>query len=180
MPRGILRLTILGALSLALAACSADRAVTPAAAGPSFLIGDVPTNHLVAVSGVAYVPGEGLNLSMSVNRGLLRAARAGRTTLMLRVTLTLTDAAGNGIIVVDGCPLADIKVDLADPRPDPLPEFTFGVPWDGKDSDGNAMTGMVTVAYSAGVVFEPNGEPIVLGPGPVTGTLEVFVPPVIP
>ena len=84
--------------------------------------------------------------------------------------------------MVGTCPLSDIKVDLADPRPDPLIEIDFFVPWDGKDSDGEAMTGTVGVSYTmsvvhTGAVFEPNNDLFTLGGGPVTGFFDITIVP---
>ncbi len=147
-----------------------------AVGGSTELIGTTPTSNLVGVMGIEYVAGEGLRLHMAANAGLIEAAQMGQAGFALQIRLVVTGAGGNGIIATGECPLSDIKVDLADPRPHPFIEFDFGVPWDGKDTEGNAMTGTVQVSYTAGIVFEPNGAEIVtLGGGPVTGFFDVFL-----
>ncbi len=160
------------------AACSAERATAPAPTAQ--IMGDLPTNHLIGETPTfSYGAAEGgFTVHVAVDRGLFEAARHGNADFAVRVSLRIADAAGNGVVIVGGWPLALVKP-LAEPRPDPFVEFSFSVPWDGTDASGNAMTGTVRVGYSLtvenrnGAVFEPNGEPILVGAWPVTGFFDV-------
>lgn len=168
-----------------LAACAPDQPLAPAvSSSPLFLIGETPTNHLIGdTPTITYSAVDGgFTVHTAVNAGLLRASQQGNATFAIRTELGITDTDGDGIVVVDGCPLSDIKVDLADPRPDPLIVIDFFVAWDGKDSEGEPMTGTVGVSYTMGVVhtgavFEPNNDLMTLGGGPVTGFFDITIVP---
>jgi hypothetical protein len=168
-------------LLVTLVAC-AERVVESAPAEqPLFLIGDTPTSHLIGETPTfSYSPADGaFTVGLAVNRGLLEASEAGHASFAVQVSLAISGPDGTGLVVVSGCPLADVKP-LADPRPDPFVAFNLGVPWDGKDSDGNAMTGKVTVNYTVGVlnlipIPIPIGDGIAIGSGPVTGFFDVFL-----
>ena len=82
--------------------------------------------------------------------------------------------------MIGTCPVADLKTDLAEPRPDPLVDVTFSVPWDGKDGSGNGMTGEATVSYSfqlfhvaGGQVIDPKIDSAVQVGKPVLGSIRV-------
>ena len=188
MVRYTLGLTIGGAL-VALTACSPDRLAAPAvetsaAARPLFLIGDVPTNKLIGETPtITYSAVDGgFTIRAAVNAGLLKATQRGQANFAIATRFTLVGDGSDGIVVVGGCPMSDIKAGLADPRPDPFIEIEFFVSWDGKDSDGKAMTGTVGVTYSidvmqTGAVFEPNNDEM-LGTGhPVTGFFDITIVP---
>ena len=172
-------------LAALLPACAPDQALAPAvSSSPLFLIGDVPTSHLIGETPtITYSALDGgFTVLASVNAGLLNAAQRGNASFAIATRFTVTGAEGDGIVIVDACPLSDIKAGLADPRPDPLIEIDFFVSWDGKDSDGEAMTGTVGVSYTMGVVqtgavFEPNNDLITLGGGPLTGFFDITIVP---
>src|SRR5262245_10119885 len=130
--------------------CAVDQG-EPVAERDQALIGDVPT--LVAVDGVRYSPGSGFEIDFSTKKGLYNAATLGNADLNVTSTVTVEDK----IIVVGGCPLADLKqTGLADPRPDPLIELSLGIPWDGTDEDGNAVIGKHELSYTLAIV-NPGG-----------------------
>jgi len=178
----------IGSALVALTACSPDRVAAPvetsAAARPLSLIGDVPANHLIGETPtITYSAVDGgFTIRAAVNAGLLKATQRGQANFAIATRFTLVGDGSDGIVVVGGCPMSDIKAGLADPRPDPFIEIEFFVPWDGKDSDGKAMTGTVGVTYSIGVVqtgavFEPNNDEM-LGTGhPVTGFFDITIVP---
>jgi len=167
--------TLLLVLALA-AACSGERALAPVEA-PAFLLGDTPTNSLLGETPtITYSPADGgFTVRIELNRGLFNATHRGNASFALRTTLSVDNAGGQvGFLEQDNL-LSELK--LADPRPDPFILVEYFVAWDGKDGEGDQVTGTVTVSYGIGVVpmgavFEPNDAGF-LGGGPVSGFFDI-------
>jgi hypothetical protein len=127
------------------------------------LIGDVPT--VVAVEGIEYVAGSGFEIELSVRKGIYFAVTHGGADFGVSSTLVIED----GIIVVDGCPLADLKASALDLHGDPMIDLTQSVAWDGTDGQGNAIGGTHTLDYT--VAITKPGE--LGGPWSQSGSIQI-------
>src|SRR5262245_32727785 len=101
------------------------------------LIGDVPA--LLAVEGIVYAPESGFAVSLLVHEACYTAATKGHAAFGLETNLRID----NGIVVIGGCPLADLKAEAVFEPNDANVALIQSVPW-----DGDPLSGLVTVDYT--------------------------------
>ncbi len=144
------------------------------------LIGQTPTNRLIGTTPTITYSGAdgGFTVMISVNRGIYEASHMGEADFRIATQFTVTNDAGQRIIDGGECPVADLKVEFIDDASQLL-RVSFTVAWDGKDGNGNAMTGDAMVSYSfqllhaaGGQVVDPNVDLRAVG-RPVTGSVAV-------
>jgi hypothetical protein len=134
------------------------------------LIGDVPA--LVAVEGIQYVAGSGFEVELSVRRGLYFAVTHGNAGFGVSSTLAIED----GIIVVGGCPLGDLKANGLELHSGPMIGLTQSVLWDGTDGEGNALGGTRTLSYTVAITKPGHGE--LSGAWSQSGSVQIDLEPV--
>lgn len=147
------------------AACAGDRGPTapPSLDELSAQIAAEPVSHLVILNALTYSAADGGFMArLAVNDGLLTAARTGGQDFGLKLQLTATNGLGQtrGISPKTD-PLASLKT-VADFGSFELVDVL--VPWDGRDGNGQPMTGEVVIEYRITLEFRPNptGDGIVI------------------
>ena len=169
----------LSALALFSLACAPDQAVAPAvSASPLFMVGTTPTNHLLGgTPTLRFSATDGsIAVTVGVNHGILNAAQNGNAGFAIETRFALENEAGQSIVVVGSCPLADVKTNDIDPKSDPVVEIAFPVSWDGNDANGEPMGGDISVNYSfqlAHAVVDPKGDPVLAVGNPLVGTIRL-------
>ena len=153
------------AVVLLLSGCAFDELTRPAPGlEPRLAImGDLPTSHLVEVSALRHLPGEGFELDVYIEQGLLTAAATGEPDFRLTTRLAAQNLAG--------------QTRAISPKTDPLVLLKaigsegdralvrLFVPWDGLDGQGVPLTGETNVEFRVELQnFRPNptGDGIVI------------------
>jgi hypothetical protein len=155
------------AVVLLLSGCAFDELTAPAPRALDPLLAPIqglPTSQLVQVSALQHVPGEGFELDVLVQRGLLTASTSGEADFRLTTRLFAQGLAGQTRAFspkVD--PLVLLK---AIGTVGSLEVVRISVPWDGLDGAGAALTGETNVEFRVELGnYRPNptGDGIVMG-----------------
>ena len=157
------RTVLLGGVLLPLFAGCSGEGVSPSGQplGPSDP-GLAMTNvdALLKVDVIEFIPSDPtglLELTISLNRGLFRAAAAlDESTLEIHATLQLSNAAGQTRYFQITQSLALTKP--LQPPSEGLVVIAITIPWDQKDSNGNLFTGATMVEYSIQLQFVAGGR----------------------
>lgn len=161
-----------------LAACAADRGPTapPSLDALSGLIADEPVSHLVVLNALTYsAAAGGFTARLGVSQGLLTAARAGQADFRVQVQLTVSNYLEQDTAVSPKTdPLAALKT-VADFGTFELVDMA--VPWNGLDTTGKPVTGLVVIAYRITLQAVPGGtvDPLQIGGGALTGSTELVI-----